>query len=298
MIPETQLDTWAKQGATSSPKETHEFIRNALSEYEFPEDVKYEVYLQGSYKNNTNIYADSDVDIVVELISTFKHNLPVEEAKSAGFSKATYFLNDFRTDVMKALRKKYNISDNFKDYISSGCKSIKVDPKGNKRKADVVVSMQYRNYSSQKNYKEGIIFSNACNDAEIINYPELHYQNGVQKHSEDRTNGWFKPTVRIFKNARNKIKENKPFLDAPSYFLECLLFNVPDEEFGTNYQTTVPNVLNWLSDKLNDQKESWKDLKCQNQMLEVFGYNNTQWGITDARSFVSDFINLWNNWNK
>ena len=68
-IPETQLVTWSHQGAVTTSKQTHEAIRSALAAFKWPAGVKYEVYLQGSYKNDTNIFAESDVDVLIELTS-------------------------------------------------------------------------------------------------------------------------------------------------------------------------------------------------------------------------------------
>jgi tRNA nucleotidyltransferase (CCA-adding enzyme) len=77
-IPQSQLEIWAKQGATVTAKSTHESIRNALAhERSLIKDrigSSVKIYLQGSYKNDTNIRADSDVDVVVELTTTFGHN--------------------------------------------------------------------------------------------------------------------------------------------------------------------------------------------------------------------------------
>ena len=74
-IPESQLETWSHQGAVTTAKQTHESIRKALDPYIWPTGVKYEVYLQGSYKNTTNIRGDSDVDVVAQLNSTFQRDL-------------------------------------------------------------------------------------------------------------------------------------------------------------------------------------------------------------------------------
>ena len=74
-IPESQLETWSHQGAVTTAKQTHESIRKALNPHTWPTGVKYEVYLQGSYKNTTNIRGDSDVDVVAQLNSTFQHDL-------------------------------------------------------------------------------------------------------------------------------------------------------------------------------------------------------------------------------
>ncbi len=75
-IPESQLETWSHQGAISTAKATHESIRNALvANSSTVKDKNFEIYLQGSYKNDTNIHGESDVDVVVQLNSTFHYDL-------------------------------------------------------------------------------------------------------------------------------------------------------------------------------------------------------------------------------
>ncbi len=80
-IPEEQLEVWSHQGAITTARQTHESIRTALSSHGWPDGVDFEVYLQGSYKNATNVRGDSDVDVVVQLKSTFYHNLNEEERR-------------------------------------------------------------------------------------------------------------------------------------------------------------------------------------------------------------------------
>jgi len=70
------------------------------------------VFLQGSYGNDTNIYAESDVDIVIRLDGCFQSDLTqlTEEAKAAytsAFSDATYTHVDFKQDVLSTLTKQY-----------------------------------------------------------------------------------------------------------------------------------------------------------------------------------------------
>src|SRR4029450_1975896 len=70
-IPTTQLDTWSHQGAIATAQATHVSVRAALSHAQsLIRTHDYEVFLQGSYRNATNIYAESDVDIVVQLKET------------------------------------------------------------------------------------------------------------------------------------------------------------------------------------------------------------------------------------
>ena len=71
-IPESTLSKWSHHQAGTAFKEAHVPIREALDAYNWPADVKFEVFLQGSYKNDTNLGGDSDVDLVVRLAHKLK----------------------------------------------------------------------------------------------------------------------------------------------------------------------------------------------------------------------------------
>ena len=106
-IPESQLETWANQGAITTAKATADSVKNALNSYsDWPNGVDFEVYLQGSYKNDANIRGDSDVDVVAQLNSTFYSNLSEDQKRILGLTPATYHLSDFRADVLKILKNK------------------------------------------------------------------------------------------------------------------------------------------------------------------------------------------------
>jgi hypothetical protein len=100
----------------------------------------------------------------------------------------------------------------------------------------------------------------------------------------------------MFKNAREKIYSDNPSIKGkyPSYFIECLLYNVPDVKYGNSYQDTYADVVNWLNDQLN--KDDLTEFVCQNGMYYLFGPLTVQWNATDARHFVQKLIDLWNNW--
>jgi hypothetical protein len=66
-IAEKQLETWAKQGPTGQFTDTYNTMRGHLLDEGAPYPLTdVEVFLQGSYGNTTNVYADSDVDIVLK----------------------------------------------------------------------------------------------------------------------------------------------------------------------------------------------------------------------------------------
>jgi hypothetical protein len=287
-IPESQLETWSHQGAVTTAKKTHESIRAALKAYNWPSGVQYEVYLQGSYKNDTNIRGDSDVDIVVQLNSTFLSNLPASWKKHFGFRPASYGWKEFKSDVLKALRNHYQDSSK----VSEGKKALKVTT--SYLRADVVVCLQYRKYPdrprSKADFIEGMTFWVPSESRWVINYPKLHYKNGVKKNQD--TNERYKPTVRMFKNARTYLVDRRvipPDL-APSYFLECLLYNVPNDKFGPNLQSRFREVITWLLEA------DFSRFVCQNEQLPLFGSSPEQWSKDRAYRFLEAMVTLWNNW--
>lgn len=296
MIPEPQLETWSHQGALVTSIATHESVRNALdASTSLVRSNRKEVYLQGSYKNDTNIRGDSDVDLVVQCNEVFFYNLSSLQINEKNLfeqtlSNATYQWQDFKPDVLAALRNYYGSS-----MVSEGNKSLKVAAGSNRLPADVVVGFQYRKYKRflgtlDNQYFEGIQFY-ATRDARwIVNYPKLHCTNGANKNSQ--TNGSFKPTVRVFKNARTRLVENGIISNnlAPSYFLECLIYNVPNDKFVNSFQSTFVNAVNWLADA------DFSDFVCQNLQLPLFGSTQEQWSITDAKTLVEKLADLWNNW--
>ncbi len=100
-ISESQLVTWSHQGATTSSANTYNSIKTCIDGVNWNADISYDIYLQGSYKNSTNIRANSDVDVVIEFQSIFhsnKHKLPAEELKEFNeyFNDGKYSLTDLQ----------------------------------------------------------------------------------------------------------------------------------------------------------------------------------------------------------
>ncbi|MBU2563099.1 MAG: nucleotidyltransferase [Actinobacteria bacterium] len=281
-IPESQLETWSHLGAVTTAKVTADSIKNVLDSYsDLPAGIDFEVYLHGSYKNDTNIRGDSDVDVVVQLNSTLCSNLSEDQKRVLGKTPASYLWSNFRVDVLKTLKDYYGQS-----YITEGNKSLKVKVNNGRLPADVVVSIQYRKYRSVNDYDyiEGMCFWSRNYNRQIINYPKVHYDNGVSKHQN--SNKWYKPSVRMFKNIRGSI----PGDSTPSYFLECMLYNVPNISFGTSYQDTFYNVVNWLN------KADLDSFICQNSQLKLFGLTPEQWDMAQAKQFIKNIISLWDGW--
>ena len=256
-----------------------------------------EIYLQGSYRNATNIYGDSDIDVVVELKSAFTRdvsNLPPEQI---GFQLAAhpeaviYDWPEFRADVLRTLQNYYGAGR-----VRQGDKCIKVSFGPGQIAADVVPALTHRKYNYFYNLilqgkTDGISFRNRAG-AVIVNFPKQHIENGQAKNSAIRTSERYKPTIRVFKNLRNRLIEDNAITPqtAPSYCVECLVYNASDLCFAPTFQQTFTTIMDDLANR-NPQ-----DFICQNSILPLFGNSSVQWNVEDAARFLTAAQRLWNNW--
>lgn len=292
-IAEAQLDTWAKQGSVTQSQATYATVRSCLEATDAPYAARFKsIFLQGSYGNDTNIYADSDVDVVIATSSIYYYgtsDLKPDEvtAFKAGLaSGGGYTYDKFKAEVVAQLTKKFGTS------VKPGKKAIFIPGNSSRRDADVLAAVEYRRYTrfrsdADNHYYEGITFW-TTDGVQIINYPKHHSANATTKHQN--TKSWFKPTVRIFKNMRNAMVA-KGYLvagTAPSYFLEGMLYNVPDNLFGGSYENTCVNVINWLAKCDRDK------LLCANELHWLLRSNSkVSWNPADFETYIAAVIKFW-----
>ena len=112
-IPESQLETWSKVGSQTQSKDTYATIRYALEDKTAPYTGSIEIFLQGSYGNDTNVYGtDSDVDVVMLCDRAYFRDLsrltPTERAayEAAAGGVPDYPFKTFKADVIQILKKK------------------------------------------------------------------------------------------------------------------------------------------------------------------------------------------------
>ena len=280
-IPENQLNSWSHLGAQVGSQRTYESIRNALARHVWPADMgSPSVYLQGSYRNHTNIAGDSDVDVVVETSRVFYENLTPEERRRRGFRPGRFTWEDFRDEVYSALASHYS-----EGRVRLGNKCIRVGGAGNRLDADVVPCCEYRAYG-REGYAKGITFWTQTG-TRVVNYPQLHYQNGTRKNQACGEN--YKPMIRVFKSARNAAGS-----DFPSYFLECLLYNVSP----LRYSGTLGGMFHGILAELHASSMygSMTQWSCQNGEQAIFGNAIHQTDLGSANKCVSALVQLWNNW--
>lgn len=300
LISEQQLQIWA---SAPSPTEM-EKIRNTRTVIEdilkrkLPVDeIKrahnlsnfgYEVYLQGSYANSTNVRFDSDVDIAVQLNAVFysdKSQLTDDEKllHELAYSSSSYHFRQFKDAVFKALTDELGSGE-----VHWGDKCINVDKNTYRKDADVVPCIQYKLYKrfisyDNQHFVEGMKLFDTSNDQEIINFPKVHLKNCESKNID--TDGKFKDLVRIFKNMRNTLVDNNLLEEdiAPSYFIENLLYNCSSPCFDGNYGDCMIKTLQFLFDAI--QRGRISGFICANEQDTLISPKT--WNSTNLIVFIS-----------
>lgn len=297
-IPEAQLATWSGRGAVTNSSASYNSVRIALLDSESRvAALNPEIFLQGSYRNATNIFGDSDVDAVVLMKTVFFKDISAldvhqQQLQRDAYTAAVYGWGEFRADVLQTLRAYYG-----NERVRERDRCIKVNFGAGRIAADVIPAVQHRKYGyfyseTVQSYVDGIEFRDRAGAA-IVNFPKQHIANGELKNAQERTNGWFKSSVRMFKNARNRLIGNRaiPADSCSSYHLECLVYNAPDLLFGRTFQDTFEMVLNYWAYTIQPA-----NCLCQNGVTPLFGTSPVQWNIPHASQFVRGLQNLWQNW--
>ena len=83
----------------------------------------------------------------------------------------------------------------------------------------------------------------------------------------------------MFKAARYQLVSKRALTkeDVPSYFIECLLYNVPASLFAPKLAPTYLGILTWL------KTAGLNGFQCQNGQLPLFGPQPEQWSVKKAR---------------
>ncbi|MFO0706086.1 MAG: hypothetical protein U0412_04450 [Nitrospira sp.] len=149
-------------------------------------------FLQGSYANDTNVYRDSDVDVVMRFDSAFYHNallLPADQYQAfaqAYPGTADYGLPEFKTQVTAWLKQKFN-------GVTLGSKAVFIPGSGARRNCDVLVCAKFNYYYHFKSAYDHSVVEGICfflkDGTQMVNFPKQHSDNCTAKHKV--TNQWF-----------------------------------------------------------------------------------------------------------
>lgn len=268
-------------------------VRKAVNGWSGFNGIRTSFLPKGSYKNNTNVRADSDVDIAVihEGFYYYDDNALYDADKIHGSVAIKHFDGPgFRSELEKAMRYAYG-----SDCDTSGTTAIEISENNGRVKADVVPSFRYRYYHydilGKVTYREGTK-TWRTNGEWVINYPEQQYANGVAKN--DRTGKRYKQMVRILKRVENDLVASGEIDALPSYFMECLVYCTPDGHFNhagltplTDDITAVIRYI-WNQTKAGGSAKDWHE---PNGIKPLFGPGQ-KWSMDDGNRLT---LKAWHN---
>jgi hypothetical protein len=282
---EDQLRAWAKPPSEAETKRCETAISNvraAISESKKLRDLNVDVILQGSYRNNTNVRRDSDVDIGVICPDPFFTTYPQGYSDTSfGNESSNYTYSEFKNEVEGALVKYFRQGS-----VGRGNKAINVRESDRQVEADVAAFFAHRYYLPSGGLATGVELRPDTNlNLRVINWPEQHYASGVHKNALTRQR--YKGLVRGLKNIRNEL-EDSSLVDGEvitGFLCECLLWNVPDphyehEDYADNFRGILVHLYNAL-----ESNESCVNCFEVNTIKSLFGPGQ-KWTREHARQFI------------
>jgi hypothetical protein len=285
-LTDDKIRKWSERGDPIHAWFSYQMVKESLASIDLG-DISYVIYPQGSYANKTNIVADSDVDIVIALKSAFypnKENLsePELEEYNRYYQQSDLTWRRFRAAVVEVLRSYYLIQEK--------TKCVKVRSNLLRLPADVLVALDYRYYLSflslsDQTYADGVQFYTSENH-KIINYPKRHIRACALK--DDRVGGRYRRIVRVAKNARNALAADDESQikvgSVPSYFLESLLWNVPDPCYRHSLPEAYREVIRWLHENTGELES----MDFPNDMAKLFSETqDTVWNESQALTIIN-----------
>jgi hypothetical protein len=238
------------------------------------------IFAQGSYRNRTNVRAESDVDIAVLCTgSAFIGLPPGATIQQFGLLPATYLFDHFRSDIGAALRLHFGGAS-----VRTGAKAFEIHENTYRISADVVPLFEFKDYTTLLT-PTGVAF--LCNGVRIVNYPEQHYSNGVAKN--DETGRRFKAIVRILKRLRFEMMNAgiASARDMPSYAIESMIWNVPSPLFGNpalreDLKAAIAQL--WTGTQSDQGCSAWKEVNGIKPLFKA----GQPWTRDQANQFLYD----------
>lgn len=172
----------------------------------------------------------------------------------------SFSYSDFKNDVHAALKSYFGAAS-----VTRGNKAFNVHANTYRLDADVVPCLEHQRVlgTPENNRIEYGTELHPDNGGQIINWPRQNYDNGVAKNNA--TGRRFKAMVRIFKRLRYEMIDNGHEVaeSIPSFLLECLAWNVPNEGFGHDeYRADVRYAIAhlWNETRTDEQCSEWGEI--------------------------------------
>ena len=258
---EAQFRDWAKPPGKTEEERCNNAasaIRNAIKPSDKLRARGVSVFAHGSYRNNTNVRQDSDVDIGILCGTTYLNDYPEGTTRETfRFSASDYRFAQFKNEVEEALVAYFGRAP-----VTRGNKAFDIHETSYHVEADVAAFFTHRSYSKDAKYHEGVALLPDNGSGRIVNWPEHHYANGCRKNTATGTR--FKSIVRVLKALSNEMTEQGVTGgDIPGFLIECLVWNVPNDRFqNSTYTADVKAAIVFLygHTKTDDPCREWREV--------------------------------------
>ncbi|WP_067899904.1 hypothetical protein [Nocardia vaccinii] len=248
---------------------------------------------KGSYANNTNVRQDSDVDIaVVRTAFWYIDDSALMPADKVMRSHRDYPFEgiEFRNDLAVFLKSEWGDGCD-----TTGTTAIELVENTGRVKADIVPSFKFCKYDYDA---DGRVVQHCgqkvfrTDGTSVVNYPDQQLENGRAKNVA--TGGRYKKLVRILKRAENELVKSGHLEALPSYFMECLMYRVPNDYFGHTGDSGLTDDLTaaiayiWSATNPGAPAQGWKE---PNEIKPLFGLGQ-KWAMDDAHNLMLHVFGL------
>lgn len=233
-VTEEQLTRWARGPSDTEAERCETTIRRITEALRPHFGYRVTIFVQGSYRNNTNVRQDSDIDVAVQDDQSYFSDLSqmgqvALQRHNSSFTPSDHTFEEFKTQVHRLLAAKFG------QRVERRNKCIFVPETATGVNGDVVPCFVHKRFDVNGIVvAEGIEF--AADDGRRFNsFPQQHYDNGVAKN--DATRRMYKRMVRILKNVRGELVSAGTLTEdaMASFFIESLTYNaLPDNVFLAN----------------------------------------------------------------
>ncbi|PPL18644.1 nucleotidyltransferase family protein [Microterricola pindariensis] len=288
------LSRWIKPSSDTEKDQqdrAERMVREAFSAHPAFRSTDYRIYAKGSYRNNTNVRLDSDVDIVIELHECLYYdwapNVTPSNPAPTPYT-GSWTKEKWRGEVLAAITQKFGAAD----VDGTGNIAINVAAKsGSRPSIDIVPSFLYKQYSDTAR-SASLDRTGSCvwasDGKKIVNWPQQQADNGIAKNTA--TGGRYKYFVRALKNAENVLAAAGTIVEMPSYFMECLVYNVDDATLmsGRDLDQGFKAMLQALHQRLGNEAD---DRMLEPNEIKYLFHSTQKWTVAMGLELV---ISTWN----
>ena len=231
-----------------------------------------DIYMHGSYANNTNIYFPSNLEVVVEFkilrqpVYRLFNDYWVE-------TREEFTPRDFTMQLLDELREIIGA-----DIEHHGQVIILPPSKDRKHTVEITPAFTFTHTTGDGEFK-GILVWDEGVEAHLATFPRIHQRNGEMQ--DKITRGNFLRMTRAFKTLNAIAAREGHGVKVRGYFIQCLLFNVPRNLYASDdLQTVFYSIFNYL------MRADIRGFASQNLVWSLFGIAPEFWSLDDAHDYI------------